>query len=168
MNGSETGVLRTSLMGFGLASSLMCWSLSGAAMARENPAMATDLSSVHRGGGAHAGGGGHPHPNAGSHKAGNVRRGANVNRNAANVKRNNVNVHKNVNVNVNRTRVVARPVRGWVPRPYYGTIVGGIALGTVIAATAVGVAPAPPAANMCWFWSDSAMSQGYWDYCVAP
>jgi hypothetical protein len=29
-------------------------------------------------------------------------------------------------------------VRGWAPRPYYGKIAGGIALGTVIAATAVG------------------------------
>jgi hypothetical protein len=84
------------------------------------------------------------------------------------VNRTKVNVRKNVNVNVNRTHVVARPVRGWAPRPYYGTIIGGIALGTVIAATTVGVAPAAPATNMCWFWSDSAMSQRYWDYCVAP
>ena len=79
----------------------------------------------------------------------------------------NRNVNRNVNVN-RRATVVVRPVRPWVPRPYFGTVIGGIALGTVIAATAVGVAPVAPAANMCWFWSDSAQSQGYWDYCTPP
>jgi hypothetical protein len=107
----------------------------------------------HRGGGAmvaHRGGGGH----------------ANVNRNR------NVSVNRNVNRNVNvhgRVGVVGvRPVRGWVRRPYYGTIVGGVALGTVIAVTAVGAAPVAPTANMCWFWADASQMRGYWDYCVAP
>jgi hypothetical protein len=66
------------------------------------------------------------------------------------------------------TRVVARPVRPWVRRPYYGTIIGGVALGTVIAAAAAGVAPAAPGPNMCWFWSDASQTQGYWDYCTPP
>jgi hypothetical protein len=82
----------------------------------------------------------------------------------------NVSVNRRTNVNVNRTNVNVvgrRPVRGWVARPYYGTIVGGVALGTMIAVTASAV-PAAPASNLCWFWADSAQVNGYWDYCVAP
>jgi len=60
-----------------------------------------------------------------------------------------------------------RQVRGWVARPYYGTIIGGVALGTMIAVTA-GAVPVAPAPNLCWFWADSAQVNGYWDYCVAP
>jgi hypothetical protein len=57
---------------------------------------------------------------------------------------------------------VVRPVRPWVRRPYYGTVVAGVALGTVIAATA---APPAPSSEVCWYWSNSSHSQGYWDYC---
>jgi hypothetical protein len=39
---------------------------------------------------------------------------------------------------------VVRPVRPWVRKPYHGTIVSGVALRTVIAATAVWVVPAAP------------------------
>jgi hypothetical protein len=78
-----------------------------------------------------------------------------------------VNVNKNVKVNVNK-KVVVRPVRGWAHKPYYGTVIGGIALGTVIAATAAGAVPVAPGPNMCWYWSDPSMTRGYWDYCVAP
>ena len=56
----------------------------------------------------------------------------------------NVNVNRNVDVNRN---VAVRP---WVARPYYGTVVGGVALGTLIAVTAVPVAPAP---DLCWNWT---------------
>jgi hypothetical protein len=97
-----------------------------------------------------------------SGKATNVK-GTNVNRtdvNRTNVNRTNVNVDRNVNV--------VAPVRAWAPRPYFGTVVGGVALGTVIAASAAGVAPAAPAPNMCWIWSDSSRTRGYWDYCVPP
>ena len=66
------------------------------------------------------------------------------------------------------TRAIVRPVRTWVRRPYYGTVIGGVVLGTVIVATAVGVAPAAPGPNMCWFWTDAAQTQGYWDYCTPP
>jgi hypothetical protein len=75
--------------------------------------------------------------------------------------------NRNVNVNVNRT-VVRRPVaavRPWRPRPHYGTFVAGVALGTIVTAAVVGTAPAAPASNVCWYWSDSNMTQGYWDYC---
>jgi hypothetical protein len=61
-----------------------------------------------------------------------------------------------------RANAVVRPVRPWVSRPYYGTVVGGIALGTIIAATVV---PTAPADNLCWYWSNSSHSRGYWDYC---
>jgi hypothetical protein len=91
---------------------------------------ATDFSSVQRGGGGGANrGGGAASRNVNTNR--NVNRNTNVNRNAnVNVNRNvnkNVNVNRNVSVN-RRTNVVVRPVRVWAPRPYYGTIVGGVAL----------------------------------------
>jgi hypothetical protein len=53
--------------------------------------------------------------------------------------------------------------RPWYRRPYFGTIVGGVALGTIIAvAAAPAVAPAP---GLCWYWADEYQSRGYWDYC---
>ena len=103
----------------------------------------------------------------GARTSANVNRRTNINVN----QRTNVNVNKRTNINVNAGRnvnVVRRPVRVWAPRPYYGTIVGGVALGTMIAVTTMGAAPAVPAPNMCWFWTDSAQMSGYWDYCQAP
>ncbi len=70
----------------------------------------------------------------------------------------NVNVNRNVNVHV-------RGVRPWVNRTWYGTAIAGVTLGTIIAVSA---APAPPADNLCWFWTSSAENQGYWDWCVPP
>ena len=64
------------------------------------------------------------------------------------------------NVNVHGTSV-----RPWVQRPYFGTVIGGVALGSVIAASA---APAPPAENLCWIWTSAEQTQGYWDYCTPP
>jgi len=63
--------------------------------------------------------------------------------------------HKNV--------VVVRPYRHWNKRPYYGTVIGGVALGTVLGAAAYNAAA--PAPNLCWYWANPAMTQGYWDYC---
>lgn len=87
------------------------------------------------------------------------------------VRRTNVSANRRTNV-VNRTninrRVVVRPVRPWVRRPYYGRVVAGVALGSVILATAAGVAPAAPGPNLCWFWSNSSRTRGYWDYCSTP
>jgi hypothetical protein len=107
------------------------------------------------GGAAHArmgGGGGAAHARAGG---GNINRGGNVNRNA--------NVNRNVNRNVNvHGRVGVGVVRPWVRRPYFGTIVGGVALGALIYATAV---PMTPADGLCWYWVDPSQTQGYWDYC---
>jgi len=53
-------------------------------------------------------------------------------------------------------------VRGWNRRPYYGTVIAGVALGTIIAATA---APRAPADNLCWYWTNPSKTRGYWDYC---
>ena len=102
-----------------------------------------------------------------------VRRGPNSNVKRTTVtKRANGNVRRNVyvnrNVNVRRTVIVHRPYRAWVRRPYYGAIVGGVALGTVVGVGAAYAVPIAPAPNMCWYWSDRTGLYGYWDYCVAP
>ena len=58
---------------------------------------------------------------------------------------------------------LVRPYRKWNKRPYYGTVIGGVALGTIVGAAAYSaVAPAP---NTCWYWADPSMTRGYWDYC---
>jgi hypothetical protein len=83
----------------------------------------------------------------------------------------NVNVGRGANVNVRRGGVAIvgrRPMRRWVARPYYGTVLGGIVLGTIIGVAIAGTAPVAPAPNMCWFWTDPNYTQGYWDYCNAP
>jgi hypothetical protein len=57
----------------------------------------------------------------------------------------------------------------WRHRPYYGRIIGGIAIGTILAASAYyAYAAEPPAPGLCWFWADEDEVQGYWDYCVDP
>lgn len=90
---------------------------------------------------------------------GNKNANRNNNNNRQNSKNFNNNNNRNRNVNV---RVNVRPVRGWVRRPYYGTVVGGVALGAIIAASTIPVAPAP---GLCWYWTDATQSNGYWDYC---
>jgi hypothetical protein len=109
---------------------------------------------AHRGGGART-----ANLNRGHHANRNVNR--NVNRNA------NRNVNRNVNVNRNIARVgvggaVVRPVRPWVRRPYYGTVIAGVTLGTIIAASTI---PPAPSSDLCWYWSNSSHARGYWDYC---
>ena len=55
--------------------------------------------------------------------------------------------------------------RPWVRRPYYGTVVAGVALGALITVAAVGAVPPRPAPNLCWYWADPYRNRGYWDYC---
>ncbi len=77
-------------------------------------------------------------------------------------------VHRNTTVRRNVV-VVRRPYRAWAHRPYYGTaIIGGVALGTIIAVSAAHTYPAPPGPNACWYWSDPSETHGYWDYCTPP
>jgi len=81
--------------------------------------------------------------------------------------KNNKNWHNNKNWNNknwnNKKVVVVRPYRKWNKRPYYGTVIVGVALGTILGAAAYSaVAPAP---NTCWYWADPSMTRGYWDYC---
>lgn len=81
----------------------------------------------------------------------------------------NVKVNKtlkvNKNVKVNKTVYVNRPVKRWSRKPHYGNVIAGVALGTMIGVTAVGVAPPPPASSLCWYWSNPVKNRGYWDYC---
>jgi|HubBroStandDraft_6_1064221.scaffolds.fasta_scaffold161305_1 hypothetical protein len=79
----------------------------------------------------------------------------------------NVNIDRNVNINRNIARVgvggvAVGAVRPWVRRPYFGTVVAGVALGTIIAATTI---PPAPSSGLCWYWSNSSRTRGYWDYC---
>jgi hypothetical protein len=57
---------------------------------------------------------------------------------------------------------VVRPVRPWVRQPYYGSIFDGVTLGAITAATAV---PTSPSFDLCWYWSSSSQTRGYWDFC---
>jgi hypothetical protein len=69
-----------------------------------------------------------------------------------------------------RRAVVVAPVRP-IPavRPWYwGRVVAGVTIGTIIVASAVAVAPKPPSPELCWYWSDNTKTRGYWNYCVAP
>jgi len=55
--------------------------------------------------------------------------------------------------------------RHWHHRPHYGRIVGGIALGALLAGSAYYAYNAPPAPGLCWYWADPYERRGYWDYC---
>ena len=110
-----------------------------------------------RGGGGHArgGGGGAVHARGGAGTV-HARTGAGG---TVHARTGGGTVTRNVHVH---GRVGGGVVRPWVRRPYFGTIVGGVALGTLIAVTVAPVAPAP---NLCWYWADPSQTQGYWDYC---
>lgn len=56
-------------------------------------------------------------------------------------------------------------VRTWKPRPYYGQFFGGIVLGSILTAAAIGIPPPPPNPGLCWYWADPYGYRGYWDYC---
>ena len=61
-----------------------------------------------------------------------------------------------------KSTAVVRPVRPWVQHPYYGAVFDGVTLGAVIAANAV---PTSRSIDVCWYWSNSSKSRGYWDFC---
>ena len=123
-----------------------------------------DLIEVRGGGGRHAGGGGRHAGGGMAHRGGAAvgpRGGAAHSRTAVRGPRGNVAVHS-------RTAVAgrggwARP--GWYGWPRGGAIAAGAAIGFVTAATAAAWAGAPPAAGMCWYYTDPSRTQGFWDYC---
>ncbi|MGN6097684.1 MAG: hypothetical protein ACTHP8_15785 [Bosea sp. (in: a-proteobacteria)] len=55
-------------------------------------------------------------------------------------------------------------VRPW----YWGRVVAGVTIGTIITVAAVNSVPKAPSPELCWFWSDASKTRGYWNYCVAP
>jgi hypothetical protein len=119
-----------------------------------------DRIEVRRGGG---GGGRHPGGGMASHRGAAVgpRGGAAYRHTAVKGPRGNVAVR-------NRAVVAgrggwARP--GWYGWPRGGAIAAGAAIGFVTAATAAAWAGAPPAAGMCWYYTDPSRTQGFWDYC---
>lgn len=57
------------------------------------------------------------------------------------------------------------PVTAWAWKPYFGTVVAGVTLGTIVAVTTAGAAPPAPAAHVCWYWTDQSLLKGYWSYC---
>jgi hypothetical protein len=57
---------------------------------------------------------------------------------------------------------IVRPVRPWVQQPYYGSVFDGVVLGSIVAASTV---PTSPSVDLCWYWSNSARTRGYWDFC---
>ena len=61
-----------------------------------------------------------------------------------------------------KSTTVVRPVRPWVQQPYYGAVFDGVTLGAVVAANAV---PTSRSIDVCWYWSDSSKTRGYWDFC---
>ena len=85
----------------------------------------------------------------------------------------NKNIKINKNIHVNKNVYVKRNghgnknvyVRNWSRKPYYGNVLAGVALGTILGVAAVGVAPPPPADNLCWYWTNPSKNRGYWDYC---
>ena len=84
-----------------------------------------------------------------------------VRQRAVAARRTHVAVSKRSAVAVKSTEVV-RPVRPWVRQPYYGSVFDGVTLGAIIAATAV---PMSPSFDLCWYWSSSSQTRGYWDFC---
>ena len=57
----------------------------------------------------------------------------------------------------------ARP--GWYHWGPGGAIAAGAALGVLAAGAAVAYAGAPPAAGLCWYYTDPSYRAGFWDAC---
>lgn len=73
--------------------------------------------------------------------------------------------YSNKNIYVTKKKVYVQP---WHRKPHYGQFFGGVVLGSLLTAGAIGVAPPPPAPELCWYWIDPYRSRGYWDYCPPP
>ena len=64
---------------------------------------------------------------------------------------------------VRRHAIIRRRAPNWRGR-FWGHVVFGVTLGTVltVAANAVPVAPDP---SLCWTWTNEDLTRGYWYYC---
>jgi hypothetical protein len=67
-----------------------------------------------------------------------------------------------------RRPAIRRPaLRRWnIPRRrHFGRVIGGITLGTVIAAVIIGTAPRAPSPDLCWNGASAKHTHGYWYHC---
>jgi hypothetical protein len=53
-------------------------------------------------------------------------------------------------------------------RRFWGRVVGGMALGPTIAVVTAGRVPPRPSSDLCWTWSNSGRTNGYWYHCTEP
>lgn len=56
-------------------------------------------------------------------------------------------------------------VRPWHRKHYFGRVVAGVVIGSIVYAAIAGSVPTPPAPGLCWYWTDPTQTRGYWDYC---
>lgn len=102
----------------------------------------------------------------------NVNRNTNINRNTDVNRNTNINRNKNTNINVNRNRNVNVHVDVRT-RPYgwrgarWGAVAFGVTMGAIIV-VAANTPPPPPDPSLCWTWTNSALTEGYWYYCSGP
>jgi len=121
-----------------------------------------------RGGGANRGGGGHKNVNRGGNRNNNANRNTNRNRNTNTNRNRNTNTNRNVNRSVNRNVNVNVRHRGYGWRgARWGAVAFGVTMGTAIV-VAANTPPYPPDPSLCWTWSNSALTRGYWYYCSGP
>jgi hypothetical protein len=72
----------------------------------------------------------------------------------------NVNINRNVNVTVKHRGAGWRGAR-------WGAVAFGVTMGAVIT-VAASTPPPPPHSSLCWTWTNSAKTTGYWYYCSGP
>jgi hypothetical protein len=61
---------------------------------------------------------------------------------------------------------IRREIRKEVRRRYFGRVVAGVVLGSIIRVVVAGTPPGPPPSReLCWVWSNSERTRGYWYYC---
>jgi hypothetical protein len=158
---AATVVLGAALMLMGSAGQSSALVASPAALLTAAASTDVDILVRRGGGGGRIAGGGTV-----AHRGTTVARGGTVAHRGTTVRRGGTVAHRGTTVVSRGGAVAVRGgawgVRPWVRRPYFGTVVGGVALGTIIAASTVPVAPQP---GLCWYWTASSHTRGYWDYC---
>jgi hypothetical protein len=118
-------------------------------------------------------GGGRPaarRPSGGRPSAGGKSSNRNVNTNRNINSNRNVNRNRDVNrnVNINRNVNVTIKHRGYGWRGvHWGAVAFGVTMGAVIT-VAANTPPPPPDPSLCWTWTNSAKTTGYWYYCSGP